>query len=591
MRISRRTLVAAGTLILLGVGGLLIPISPDAVRLKIAGGTPGGNYIRLAQTLSRILEELPDDSFGPNKAIETSGSLENLALLAGQPPEADLAFVNTRAVVDLPENQRGEIRLLADLYDEFVQVVVHKDSGIRAFRDLHDRRIYIGAAGSGNESTALEVLGGLGVEVTAEMRKGTLEDSYEEAVFKLQRREIDAAFYVSGIPAKAVDRARASGECTMLQLTDADPNQLRAISRFRDKFTFKEIPANAYGYQDFPVSTLVTRALLVSTRSLADKSAEGILGAIFDRIQDFQQFNPEIETIDFKKPDLESVVLHDGAGGFWREQDRSLIIATGVIGGRYWEIGKGIQELLAQRGIRSRVVPTDGSLENARRLASEPNTLALMQYEVALAAHSGISIDTILDTPLNNITVPHVERMRRIVALHPEKTHIMIRREKLQGSSEPSVSALRGLRVSFGPRNGGTQLLARAILLNHGLEDKGQFMSGEQMVKRLFSGQLDAGFFASGVPSEAMKRILADSEIQLLSISPGKMSVRSPLRISTIDGGTYPSQREGESPITTIETRSVLVTSEGLTAVDPYELTDAIFDGIDVLGIEGGVAT
>lgn len=103
---------------------------------------------------------------------------------------------------------------------------------------------------------------------------------------------------------------------------------------------------------------------------------------------------------------------------------------------------------------------------------------------------------------------------------------------------------------------------------------------------------VEAGHFASGIPSEAMRRILADSQIRLLSISPEKMAkLGASLKMSVIDEGTYGCQRKGQLPVETIETRSVLVTSENLGVADPYELTQAIFRGVDVIGIEGGVET
>ena len=86
-----------------------------------------------------------------------------------------------------------------------------------------------------------------------------------------------------------------------------------------------------------------------------------------------------------------------------------------------------------------------------------------------------------------------VEGMRRIAAFQEEKVHFLIRAEKLSHpftDRNPKLEALRGLRVSLGPRLSGTRLLARAILLHHGLSSDSieeVHLSGPEMVAQLLS--------------------------------------------------------------------------------------------------------
>ena len=86
------------------------------------------------------------------------------------------------------------------------------------------------------------------------------------------------------------------------------------------------------------------------------------------------------------------MTLHPGAATFVDWAEETLLIATGAMAGKYYELGKTIQRLLAIRGVESFVIHTDGSIENAGLLASGRPTLAIMQYDTALAARSGVSI-------------------------------------------------------------------------------------------------------------------------------------------------------------------------------------------------------
>src|SRR5262249_34255336 len=61
--------------------------------------------------------------------------------------------------------------------------------------------------------------------------------------------------------------------------------------------------------------------------------------------------------------------LHEGARLFARRDESKLLIATGPLGGNYYKIGKLIQAALEQKGIPTRVIPTDGSVENLHLLS------------------------------------------------------------------------------------------------------------------------------------------------------------------------------------------------------------------------------
>lgn len=183
--------------------------------------------------------------------------------------------------------------------------------------------------------------------------------------------------------------------------------------------------------------------------------------------------------------------------------------------------------------------------------------------------------------------------LRRILAFHEEKAHILMRESRLpdRANPHPTVAALKGRRVSLGPKDSGTRILAQAILKHHDVpldSIEAVFLPIPEMVNQLHGGDIDAGVFVGSVPSQALQTVLADDQFRLLSIDRRKMAkmLGPALTVSRISPGTYGCQPEGEPAVETIATRSVLVTRENLPQFDVGEITRVLFEGAAFLGID-----
>ena len=150
------------------------------------------------------------------------------------------------------------------------------------------------------------------------------------------------------------------------------------------------------------------------------------------------------------------------------------------------------------------------------------------------------------------------------------------------------------LRVCHGPDNSATQIVSHVILNHHGIQAQRiipSYLSVPDMVSRLHSGEIDLAFFVSYVPGEAMKTILNDGSIKLLSLGQRERApmTRNVFETSMIEPRTYASQKEGEPAIQTISTRAVLVTTEDLP-FDVGTITRAVFEGEAFLGVQTNMA-
>jgi TRAP transporter TAXI family solute receptor len=589
---SREGLTAL--VILVGVGAALAAgltlLKPKPAELVISTGTPGGTYIILGDQLARIVDEYPGKEIGKVQAKPSAGTVENIARLTSG--EAELALVVGPVFAGDP--RRENVRALAVFYSDVLQIVVRKSASIEGLSGLKGKRVYVGADGSGTKWIATRIL--RTAEVSESDYSRVKVHSFQEAAAKLEAGKADAAFFMAATPVKAVSDALGSGCCVLLDLQHSVDSIMASVPGLKRW----EIPPHVYENQPDPVQTLGASALLVGRKDLRDGVVLEVLDALFDGIGEFAVAHIRVQDIRLpralnEKELPEGVEFHPGVKEFRERESKRLWIATGTINGKYYRVGKRMQSVLRQNGIPARAIHTDGSLENLKLLGGDSDngmpTLAIVQYDVALASLWG---DAIYRTasPGPTFDIREVKGLRRIATLHEEKVHVLVRRDRIpaQLRERPTLAVLRDLRVCVGPKDSGTQIVAQAVLQHHEVSPKQKvFLSVPDMVARIHSGEIDAGFFMSHVPSEALKTVVNDDRNRLLSIDPGMIAglLGPALAVSRIEPGTYGAQREGEPPIDTVATWAVLTARVDL----PFEvgrLTEVLFEGAAFLGIEGG---
>ena len=583
-------------------------------QVTIATATKGGTYYVLGEQLARILEDLPGKPIKSVKAEPSQGSQENIQRLITS--EADVAFVMRPTLVKAAQENSEtleEVRVLARLYTGVLQIVARKDRRIESITDFKNKNIYIGAPGSGTRMMATQILEMIGLPEGNYAPDDA--ESYAEAASKLILGKLDGAFFVAGIPTPAVQKSFESGECQLLSL-DVDTRKELTKSPGNLGFVEAQIPPNSFPNQLERVQTVGWDALLVCRNDLPEGLAFVILEALFDNIGDLLLAHAKAGDIKLTKAfDVpEDLPLHPGARKFQEKESGRLLIATGAINGKYYHAGRMIQLLLKERGIHARVVHTDGSLENAKLLGERP-TIAIMQYDAALASRLGEPRFVYGVHLGDEVTIPAVRNIRRIAVLHQEQVHLVMRRDKLvdveeklsgkQLKSEEEMITTLGelakaarrlssseekLRICLGPKGSATQIVAQAILKHHKIESSSVtplVFSVSDMVSRLQSEEIDGGFYVSHVPSDAIKTILNDGRMRLLSLGSRERALMTGTVFtgSTIEPGTYACQKEGEPPIQTIATKAVLVTTKDLP-FNVKTITRAIFEGGAFLGIE-----
>jgi hypothetical protein len=243
----------------------------------------------------------------------SAGSVDNLGLLDAN--GADVIF-SAADVADArlaqPSRPGGQLRALARIYDDALQVVVPAGSPITGVGDLRGKRVSIGASDSGVIVMADCLLAVAGLNAATDLSASTL--GIDESVAALRDGSIDAFFWSGGLPTGGVRELAARQPIRLLDLAP----QLPALRARFPVYDVGTVPAGMYGIPAAVTTTFVRNFLLVRAE-MADPLAEGLVSALFDASEQLVRANPAGRAIDPRSAiGTEPVPLHPGALRYYR---------------------------------------------------------------------------------------------------------------------------------------------------------------------------------------------------------------------------------------------------------------------------------
>jgi len=288
----------------------------EQIFLNIATGGTAGTYYPLGGALSEIWNKnVP----GVNSTAQSTGaSVANINLLKEN--KADIIFVQNDITyyaangVELFEDKYEDIRGLATLYPETVQLVTLANKGINSIADLKGKRVAVGAAGSGAEANARQILNAAGItydDITEQYL------SFGEAANNLKDGNIDAAFVTAGFPTAAVTDIAAQHPVKIISLDDA---LIDKITKDYPYYTKIVIPAGTYSGLNEDVQTVAVQAMLAVRSDMDEELAYNLVKAMYDNLDRIKAAHAVGELI---KPETGTdgmpIELHPGAQKYFDE--------------------------------------------------------------------------------------------------------------------------------------------------------------------------------------------------------------------------------------------------------------------------------
>ena len=284
--------------------------------LTIATGGSSGPYYTIGGAMAKVYK----DKLGYNASVQSTGaSVENINLIKSK--KADLAFVMSDVTTFAYEGQENfkeggaikDLRAMAGLYLNYVQIVTLKDRNIQSVYDLKGKRVGVGAPNSGVEVNARMVLAGHGITYD-DIKADYL--SYAEAIEQLKNNNIDAAFVTSGLPNATVIDLSTTKDVAIVPIKPEDVAKMQEQYPF---FVSAEIPAGVYNNEQ-PIQTAAIRNILLLRGDLSDDQAYKLTKTFFEELPALQAAHNAANEIDVKEAGKNLVVpLHPGAEKYYKE--------------------------------------------------------------------------------------------------------------------------------------------------------------------------------------------------------------------------------------------------------------------------------
>jgi TRAP transporter TAXI family solute receptor len=281
---------------------------PYAVHLLT--GNKGGSFYSLGLWLRDDIESQRVPGAEPT-LDETDGSVDNCARIELAEANAVALAWTSRQCGESKEYPRRKARVLAALYPEALQFLVHKNSDTPgALPNLRGKRVYFGNPRSGTRVSARLLL------AKAEYNSAEIDDlissnsqlgemDFEPAADRLRKGEIDAAFFATGFAAKAVKLALQDGTVRLVSLPpaliqkmlqDDDNSHFAYASLGRDDGLKKAYDPNPYGLNGsgyrgsngaantppFQFDSIASDVVLLATESVDKEFVELLLNTLYD---------------------------------------------------------------------------------------------------------------------------------------------------------------------------------------------------------------------------------------------------------------------------------------------------------------------
>ena len=286
--------------------------------LSLGTAGTGGIYYPLGGAITSLLSV--GDTLRQYTAEVTGGSVENVNRLREE--QIDLGFALAVSIFEAFSGGEdyGEpfesLRVVAPLYANMVHILVPRGSSATSLGDLAGARISVGAAGSGTEEVARQLLGVYGLSY-ADVDARFL--TFSESSASLRDGAIDAAIISVGYPAAAVLEATTTGGARLIPF---EPDRVEALQERFPYYSPGVIPVGAYPGIETDVTTVAMMNWIVAREDLDRAVVTRLLDTLRDEKETLARVHEMAGQIDLGTLIDAPIPLHPateawraGAGG------------------------------------------------------------------------------------------------------------------------------------------------------------------------------------------------------------------------------------------------------------------------------------
>ena len=288
-----------------------------AQQLSIATGGTGGTYYPYGGGLAELIGNHIE---GAEAVAEVTGaSVENMGLVWRGDSDLALALADTvyqayNGTGDFEGRQLENIRALASIYPNAVQIVTLADSGIESLSDLEGKTVSVGAPGSGTEINAQTLLEANGI---------TYDDldarrlNFNETADAIRDGDIDAGFWSVGPPTSSIMNLATTRDIRLVGLTD---EEIAKAKEAEPVFAAYQLKAGLYEGMDEAVQSIGVPNVLAVSSEMDEELAYQITKVLFEKTDELIAIHPAANdtTVEFSVAST-PIAFHPGALRYYEE--------------------------------------------------------------------------------------------------------------------------------------------------------------------------------------------------------------------------------------------------------------------------------
>ncbi|GGJ05669.1 TAXI family TRAP transporter solute-binding subunit [Streptomyces brasiliensis] len=319
---SRRALqgTAAGVVALGLLLWWLLPLGeePPSGTITFSTGTSRGVYQEYGE---RLRNELDRDMPGLTVRLQHSaGSQENVRRVATGEADFTIAAADAVETYDIAGREGSqELRGVARLYDDYVQVIVPNDSDVKSIPDLRHKRVATGPVNSGVRLIANRVLKAAGIDPAKDITP--MSDGIDTGPDELMRGRIDALFWSGGLPTNGLVQLARKFDFRFVPIEADLVATLHRQSEAARYYRATNMPESAYPsvQQGSTVPTIAVSNLLMTREDMDPRLTEWVTRTVIKSRDDIGAHVHSAQLVDLRTAIYtDPLILHEGARRYYR---------------------------------------------------------------------------------------------------------------------------------------------------------------------------------------------------------------------------------------------------------------------------------
>ncbi|MFG3026280.1 TAXI family TRAP transporter solute-binding subunit [Streptomyces sp. NPDC048254] len=298
----------------------LLPLGeePPTGTITFSTGTLRGVYQEYGE---RLRTELGRDMPGLKvKLVQSAGSYENVRRVATGQADFTIAAADAVETYELNDGRGADrMRGVARLYDDYVQLVVGRDSGITSIAQLRHKRVAIGLPNSGVRLIANRVLGAAGIDPAKDITP--VAEGIDTGPDQLRRGKIDAFFWSGGLPTKGLLDLAKKFSFTFVPIDDSLVNKLHSEGEAALYYRATNMPESAYPsvQHGTTVATIAVSNLLMTRKDMDPRLTEWVTRTVIKSRDDIGAHVHSAQLVDLRTAIYtDPLPLQEGARRYYR---------------------------------------------------------------------------------------------------------------------------------------------------------------------------------------------------------------------------------------------------------------------------------